>query len=150
MRERLKGAAEANGRSMNSEIITRLEASLAGATGGPGGIDQIFAHAIQGLMSRPEPPSPKVIRRLEIAHAAYRQNESQQLRDFLDLLQGIDQEDEMFGMSYEEQVERAREYEINELRSRAKSLGFDLVEDDDTDIRVYVQNPDVVKKTDRS
>lgn len=126
MRDRLKGLAEENGRSLNSEIVSRLEASLAGAAGGAGGIDQIFAHAIQGLLSRPEPPAPKIVMRLENAHAAFRQAESQQLRDFLDLIQSIDKGEDLFGSSYEEQTERAREYELNELRAQAHRLGFRL------------------------
>jgi len=150
MRDKIKAAAEAKGRSMNAEIITRLEASLAGATGGLGAIDQIFGQAIQGLLSRPEPPSPKIMKRLEHAHATYRQLESQQLRDFLDLIKTIDEGEDIFGMSQEDWADRAREYEINELRSRAHSLGFDLVENDDTDIHVFVPNPAVVKKTDKS
>lgn len=128
MRDQIKDAAEANGRSMNAEIITRLEASIASAGSG-GGIDQIFAHAIQGLMSRPAPPAPAIVKRLENAHAAFRQAESQQLRDFLDLIQSIDQGDDIFGVSYQEQTERAREYEINELRANANRLGFRLEPD---------------------
>lgn len=150
MRDKIKAAADTKGRSMNAEIITRLEASLAGAAGGPGAIDQIFGQAIQGLLSRPEPPSPKIMKRLEHAHAAFRQLESQQLRDFLDLIKTIDEGEDIFGMYPEDWADRAREYEINELRSRARSLGFELVENDDTDIHVFVPNPAVAKKTDKS
>jgi len=127
MRDRLRIEAEKSGRSMNTEIITRLEASLAGAVGG-GTVDQIFSGTLQQLMSRETPPSAAQLRHLTSKYEEFRQFEVQQLREFLDAVADMWREEDLLGLSYEERYRRAVENEIAELRARAQRMGYDLID----------------------
>ncbi|TAY68441.1 Arc family DNA-binding protein [Rhizobium leguminosarum] len=56
MREELKEKAAANGRSMNTEIITRLEDSFESGNQAPSSIDEIAKLAARQLTSAPHIP----------------------------------------------------------------------------------------------
>lgn len=126
MRDLLKSEAEKNGRSMNAEIITRLEASLAGATGGAGGIEQVFTHAIQALVSRQPAPPKKAIERLENARAAFHLVEANHLRNFVDMIHEIEADQKILGNDDSEPSGENLQSEIARLRAHARRLGFDL------------------------
>jgi len=134
MRDHLKTEAEKNGRSMNAEIVTRLEASLAGAVGG-GTVDQIFANTLQQLMTRAKAPTAAQLRYLTLKYDQFRQLEVQQLREFLDIVADLWRDQDLLG-TYQDQYQRALEHEVTELRSRARMLGFELVENVDAIIHL--------------
>lgn len=128
MRDHLKAEAEHNGRSLNAEIVHRLELSLAGADGGGDAIDQIFIHSMSRLLDQNPPPRPLSLKMITAHYESYKADKLRKLRELLDLVDDIRRENageiEELPARYAQEQRR----EISAIRGWARSIGLDLVE----------------------
>lgn len=131
MRDQIREAAEANGRSMNAEIITRLEASLVGAGGSVGGdaVDQVFTNTMQKMMEGPILPTGQQMRQLVAEYQDYKFEQIQRLRTFLDVVRDVLASTQgKPPLTLAEENQRAFENELARLRAWANAWGYDVVE----------------------
>lgn len=128
MREHLKEAAARSGRSLNAEIVTRLEASFAGAYGAAGNaVDQVFVNAMQALVEGPQPIADQFRLKLLSEYADYQQTQTQSLRQFLDLVSDIrNARDGKPSPTFKEETQRAVENEFARIRSWANAWGYEV------------------------
>ncbi|MCF3642911.1 Arc family DNA-binding protein [Rhizobium sp. TRM95111] len=128
MRDRLKATAEQNGRSMNAEIITRLEASLAGADGEGDAIDQVFTSTMRKLAENLAPKFNQRMLRMAAEYDEYKQLQVQSLRRFLDLRGDVLREIEGIGdIDFDENSRRESQRALSMLKARANIQGYDLI-----------------------
>ena len=129
MRDRIKVAAETNGRSMNVEIVTRLDASLLGSVGG-GTIDQIFENTISQIVG--QAGADRHFGPLLAHYADYKQQQISNLREFLFL--ASDAFADLDGRSVpdiRETQQRQIDAEFERLRSWANTWGYDVIKRSD-------------------
>lgn len=128
LKDQIAAAADQNGRSMNAEIVTRLEASLIGAGGGGDAIDQVFVNTMAKLTGEDGALDGEYLHRLTAEYADYKQLQIHKLRDFLDLVQDLVREASgKEKLSMEEETQRSVENELARVRSWANAWGYDVV-----------------------
>lgn len=130
MRDEIKSAAEANGRSMNAEIVARLEASLAGVTNG-NAIDQVFENVLSNVAGKQG--SERYVQMLLAYYDHYKQDQIHKLREFLDIVN--DAYAAIDGRSVpdvHEAAQRSVENEFSRLKSWANAWGYDVVKKNST------------------
>lgn len=126
MRDKLKREAEMAGRSLNAEIVTRLEASLASGNSIGGTVDQIFSSTINKLLDRPEQLTERQFARLTAEYEEFKRTEIAMLRQFLDVVSSVaigSVDDQT--LKYQES--REMENEFHRIRAWADAWGYDVV-----------------------
>lgn len=121
----MRAAAEGNGRSMNTEIVVRLEASLAGVTNG-NAIDQVFENVLSNVAGKQG--SERYVQMLLAYYDHYKQDQIHKLKEFLDIVN--DAYAAIDGRSVpdvHEAAQRSVENEFSRLKSWANAWGYDVV-----------------------
>ncbi|MDH0907582.1 Arc family DNA-binding protein [Rhizobium pusense] len=84
MREQIKIAAERNGRSMNAEIVTRLENSLVGSQSNSS-LDAIATAFVNKMIAAPHPLSENDRNKFHDSYEEAKQTEARAIRRFMDV-----------------------------------------------------------------
>lgn len=125
MRDRIKSEADRNGRSMNAEIVTRLEASLIGVTNG-NAIDQVFENVVSAVAGKHG--AERHVQMLLAYYDDYKRDQIHKLREFLDLVSDTYAAiDGRATPNIHESAQRSMENEFNRLQSWANAWGYDVV-----------------------
>lgn len=130
MREQLKTEAAQNGRSLNAEIVARLEASIIGGNGSTDDtINAVFRFTIEKLLSSPIEPSDRRLKVLLAEYDQYQTDRIQDLRKFLDHAREFMSEVEGSELpTWEQKADRETENYLSSLRSQAHAWGYELIE----------------------
>ncbi|CAN7203298.1 Arc family DNA-binding protein [Rhizobium sp. LjRoot30] len=129
MRDLLKQHAEKNGRSLNVEIVTRLEASLAGGEAPGDAVDQIFINAMKDLSAHPSIATSGWMHVLTTGYETYKVNRIQDLREFLDRVRDVMRQAEgQGGPMLDDDMREREENWLSRLRASAHAWGYDLVD----------------------
>jgi hypothetical protein len=132
LRDRMKQAAEDNGRSMNAEIVIRLEASLLGESNASSTIDIIYPEALKRALNSKKPPTDRQMHGISAHYINVKIQEQEALREFFDytanLLRDLNGEDYI---SLDPKL--TADFIELDIKKRARAHGYDLVKRTESD-----------------
>jgi plasmid stability protein len=126
LRDRIRVAAEDNGRSMNAEIVIRLEASLFGEGSASSTIDVIYADILKRVMNAKKLPTDLHLKGVSARYIEVKLKEQDGLREFFDYVANLLRE-----LNDEETINLNPRVDASwieiELRKRAAAHGYKLI-----------------------